>query len=149
MYERYTERARQVIRQAEEKAAEMGSSQYSSEHILLGLLSEVEGVAAIALQNMGIDLDTLKTEILRGMKQADSPLSKAAPEPSLSSRQVLEAVIQEAQAMQVTYIGTEHLLLGVVREKEGLAAEVLSDMGVDLDRARAEVYRLMGGTPLK
>ena len=147
MYEHYTERARQVMRRAKDEAAKMGSSQYSSEHILLGLLSEVEGVAALALQNMGIDVDTLKTEVLRRMRQEGSPLPKGEPQPSLSSRRVVESAMKEAQAMQVTYIGTEHLLLGVVREKEGLAAEVLSDMGVDLDRARTEVYRLLGGTP--
>jgi len=147
MYEHYTERARQVMRRAKDEAAKVGSTQFSTEHILLGLISESEGVAAIALQNMGVDLEALRAEIFRRTRQEPSGFPKGEPQPSLSARRAIEGAMKEAQSMQVNWIGTEHLLLGVIREQEGLGAEILTDMGVDLDRARAEVYRLLGGSP--
>ncbi len=148
MFDRLTERARLVMKRAKEEAARIGSSHAATEHILLGLIAEGEGVAATAMRNMGLNLESLRMEIFKNIARnsGDSSTDSSIPL-SPSGKRAIEFAYQEAQAFGVNFIGTEHLLLGVIRENEGLAARVLASHGIDLIKARSEILRLMGGTP--
>ena len=148
MFDRLTERARLVMKRAKEEAARIGSSHASTEHILLGLIAEGEGVAATAMRNMGLNLESLRMEILKNIsRESGSSVSDSTISLSPSAKRAIEFAYQEAQAFGVNFIGTEHLLLGVIRENEGLAARVLASHGIDLIKARSEILRLMGGGP--
>lgn len=148
MFDRLTERARLVMKRAKEEAARMGSSHAATEHILLGLIAEGEGVAATAMRNMGLNLDSLRMEILKNVgRESSGSVSDSTISLSPSAKRAIEFAYQEAQAFGVNFIGTEHLLLGVIRENEGLAARVLASHGIDLIKARSEILRLMGGGP--
>ena len=145
MFDRLTERARLVMKRAKEEAAKIGNSHASTEHILLGLIAEGEGVAATAMRNMGLNLEALKAELLKNIPREGSPEPDGTIPLSPSGKRAIEFAYQEAQAFGVNFIGTEHLLLGVIRENEGLAARILASHGVDLIKARSEILRLMGG----
>lgn len=148
MFDRLTERARLVMKRAKEEAARIGSSHASTEHILLGLIAEGEGVAATAMRNMGLNLESLRMEILKNIsRESGGGISDSTISLSPSAKRAIEFAYQEAQAFGVNFIGTEHLLLGVIRENEGLAARVLASHGIDLIKARSEILRLMGGGP--
>ncbi len=148
MFDRLTERARLVMKRAKEEAARIGSSHAATEHILLGLIAEGEGVAATAMRNMGLNLESLRMEILKNLSnESGSGVSDSTISLSPSGKRAIEFAYQEAQAFGVNFIGTEHLLLGVIRENEGLAARVLASHGIDLIKARSEILRLMGGGP--
>ncbi|NUN98393.1 MAG: ATP-dependent Clp protease ATP-binding subunit, partial [Candidatus Omnitrophica bacterium] len=142
--ERLTERARQVMRRAKEEAARLGSSHASTEHILLGLIAETDSVAVTALRNLGVDLSVLRKKTIAQIQNASYYLEKDATQLSPSGKRAIQFAHQEAQSLGVNFIGTEHLLLGVIRESEGIAARVLLSQGVDLVKARAEILRLMG-----
>lgn len=145
MFERFTERARLVMKRAKDEAARLGNSQASTEHILLGLIAESEGIAATAIRNLGINLETLRFEVLKHVKHEGDTLQTGEIQLSPSGKRAIELAGQEAQGFGHNYIGTEHLLLGVIRESEGIAARVLLNMGVDLVKARGEILRLLGG----
>lgn len=146
MFDRLTERARLVMKRAKEEAARIGSSHAGTEHILLGLIAEGEGVAATAMRNMGLNLESLRMEILKNInRDASGDISDSTIPLSPSGKRAIEFAYQEAQAFGVNFIGTEHLLLGVIRENEGLAARILASHGIDLIKARSEILRLMGG----
>ncbi len=145
MFDRLTERARLVMKRAKEEAAKIGNSHAATEHILLGLIAEGEGVAATAMRNMGLNLEALKSELLKHIPREGSPEPDGTIPLSPSGKRAIEFAYQEAQAFGVNFIGTEHLLLGVIRENEGLAARILASHGVDLIKARSEILRLMGG----
>ncbi|MFH1740111.1 MAG: ATP-dependent Clp protease ATP-binding subunit [bacterium] len=147
MFDRLTERARLVMKKAKEEAAAIGSSHAATEHILLGLISEGEGVAATAMRNMGLNLEALRSEVLKRIPREGSGSQDSTIPLSPSGKRAIEFAYQEAQAFGVNFIGTEHLLLGIIRENEGLAARILSDHNVDLIKARSEILRLMGGAP--
>jgi ATP-dependent Clp protease ATP-binding subunit ClpC len=148
MFDRLTERARLVMKRAKEEAARVGNSHAATEHILLGLIAEGEGVAATAMRNMGLNLDSLRMEIIKNIGQeGGAGVSDSTISLSPSAKRAIEFAYQEAQAFGVNFIGTEHLLLGVIRENEGLAARVLASHGIDLIKARSEILRLMGGGP--
>ena len=148
MFDRLTERARLVMKRAKEEAARIGSSHAATEHILLGLIAEGEGVAATAMRNMGLNLESLRMEILKNVsRDSGGGVSDSTIPLSPSGKRAIEFAYQEAQAFGVNFIGTEHLLLGVIRENEGLAARVLAGHGIDLIKARSEILRLMGGGP--
>ncbi len=148
MFDRLTERARLVMKRAKEEAARIGRGHAATEHILLGLIAEGEGVAASAMRNMGLNLDSLRMEILKSIAHDSvSGVSGSTISLSPSAKRAIEFAYQEAQAFGVNFIGTEHLLLGVIRENEGLAARVLASHGIDLIKARSEILRLMGGGP--
>ncbi|MEW6235332.1 MAG: ATP-dependent Clp protease ATP-binding subunit [Candidatus Omnitrophota bacterium] len=148
MFDRLTERARLVMKRAKEEAARIGGSHAATEHILLGLIAEGEGVAATAMRNMGLNLESLRMEILKNLSHESSGgVSDSTISLSPSGKRAIEFAYQEAQAFGVNFIGTEHLLLGVIRESEGLAARVLASHGIDLIKARSEILRLMGGGP--
>jgi len=142
--ERLTERARQVMRRAKEDAARLGSSYASTEHLLLGLIAETDSVAVTALRNLSVDLSILHKKTLAQIQNASYYLEKDVTQLSPSGKRSIQFAHQEAQSLGVNFIGTEHLLLGVIRESEGIAARVLLSQGVDLVRARAEILRLMG-----
>lgn len=148
MFDRLTERARLVMKRAKEESARMGSSHAATEHILLGLIAEGEGVAATAMRNMGLNLEALRMEIQKNVqRESGGSSSDSTISLSPSAKRAIEFAYQEAQAFGVNFIGTEHLLLGVIRENEGLAARILASHGVDLIKARSEILRLMGGGP--
>ena len=123
----------------------MGSPAASTEHMLLGLIAETEGIAAIAIRNLGINLDTLRYEILKHISHEGNTMMVGDIQLSPSGKRAIELAAQEAQAFGHNYIGTEHLLLGILRENEGIAARVLVNMGIDLVKTRGEILRLLGG----
>ncbi len=144
MFNRFTERARKVIIYAKEEARHFNHDYIGTEHLLLGLVKEGEGVAAAVLQKMGVDLETIRVEIEK--------LVQAGPETQVMgdipftprSKKALELSAEEARALGHNYIGTEHLLLGLVKEGEGMAYRVLLNLGIDLDRLRMEIMEILG-----
>ncbi|MFQ3610332.1 MAG: ATP-dependent Clp protease ATP-binding subunit [Fimbriimonadales bacterium] len=141
MWQRFTERARKVIFYAQEEAQRLGDTQVSTEHLLLGLVRESDSVAARILDRLGVSLQRIRAEIERYASRGDI---RHGAEMQLTSRakRVIDLAYDEARQLNNNYIGTEHLLLGLIREGEGLAARVLNKLGVDLERARREVMNL-------
>jgi len=144
MWERFTERAKHVVSAARDEAARLGSEYVRTEHILLGLCQEREGIAARALDNMGADMDAISEEIERQMPPPSDRAAKEEISFTPRAKKVLELAVEEAQAFNHNYIGTEHILLGLLKEGEGIAAKVLQDMKIDLGRTQAEIMRLLG-----
>ena len=141
----FTERVRKVLAMAREEAARLHHEYVGTEHILLGLIREGEGVAAAVLQNLNVDLDEVQQRIEDTVKKGKAA-SGTGPDLPYTSRakKVLELAMAEARDLNHSYVGTEHLLLGLLREEKGIAAQVLTDAGVNLDAARAETLRLLG-----
>jgi ATP-dependent Clp protease ATP-binding subunit ClpC len=146
MWQRFTERARRVILLGQEEAGKMQTGHVGTEHLLLGLVRENEGVAAQVLQKMGIALEKVREEVEAQAVPDGSPPPGPGAEPKLTpkAKRVLELAADEARRMRHNYIGTEHLLLALLREKEGLAAIVLRKMGLNLDKARTQVMEYLG-----
>jgi ATP-dependent Clp protease ATP-binding subunit ClpC len=146
MWQRFTERARRVILLGQEEAGKMQTGHVGTEHLLLGLVRENEGVAAQVLQKMGIALEKVRHEVEAQAVPDGSPPPGPGAEPKLTpkAKRVLELAADEARRMRHNYIGTEHLLLALLREKEGLAAIVLRKMGLNLDKARSQVMEYLG-----
>ncbi|MEY2417081.1 MAG: hypothetical protein QOH53_2415 [Ilumatobacteraceae bacterium] len=138
MFERFTDRARQTVVLAQEEARQLGHSYIGTEHLLLGLLREGEGVAAQAIGRMGISLADVRSDVVRIIGDSSGSPSGHIPF-TARSKKVLELSLREAMQLGHNYIGTEHILLGLVREGEGVAAQVLVARGVDLKRVRATV----------
>ena len=130
---------------AREEAARLHHEYVGTEHILLGLIREGEGVAAAVLQNLNVDLDEIQQKIEETVKKGKAAAA-AGPDLPYTSRakKVLELAMSEARELNHCYVGTEHLLLGLLREEKGIAAQVLTDAGVNLEQARAETLRLLG-----
>ena len=145
MFERFTDRARRVLVLAQEEARLLNHSFIGTEHILLGLIHEGEGVAAKALESMGISLEAVREKVEETIGMAGSAPSGSPPF-TPRAKKVLELSLREALQLGHSYIGTEHMLLGLVREGEGVAAQVLVSLGVDLGRVRAQVIQLMSGS---
>src|SRR5687767_5861970 len=141
----FTDRVRKVLQMAREEAARLHHEYVGTEHILLGLIREGEGVAAAVLTNLNVDLDDIQQKIEETVKKGKAA---AAPGPDLPytsrAKKVLELAMSEARELNHSYVGTEHLLLGLLREEKGIAAQVLTDANVNLDAARAETLRLLG-----
>jgi ATP-dependent Clp protease ATP-binding subunit ClpC len=144
MWERFTERAKHVVSAARGEATRLGSEYVRTEHILLGLCREPEGIAARALENLGLDVESLAMEIEQQVQQGNAVPSSEEIAFTPRAKKVLELAVEEARRFNHSYIGTEHILLGLVKEGEGIAAKVLQDMKIDLDRIQAEVIRLLG-----
>ncbi len=141
----FTERVRKVLAMAREEAARLHHEYVGTEHILLGLIREGEGVAAAVLQNLSVDLDEIQQRIEETVKKGKAAQSSSPDLPYTSrAKKVLELAMAEARELNHSYVGTEHLLLGLLREEKGIAAQVLTDTGVNLDAARAETLRLLG-----
>ncbi|MEO8450786.1 MAG: ATP-dependent Clp protease ATP-binding subunit, partial [Gemmatimonadota bacterium] len=141
----FTDRVRKVLQMAREEAARLHHEYVGTEHILLGLIREGEGVAAAVLTNLNVDLEDIQQKIEETVKKGKAA---AAPGPDLPytsrAKKVLELAMAEARELNHSYVGTEHLLLGLLREEKGIAAQVLTDAGVSLEQARAETLRLLG-----
>jgi ATP-dependent Clp protease ATP-binding subunit ClpC len=141
----FTERVRKVLAMAREEAARLHHEYVGTEHILLGLIREGEGVAAAVLQNLNVDLDDVTQKIEETVKKGKAAQATGPDLPYTSrAKKVLELAMAEARDLNHSYVGTEHLLLGLLREEKGIAAQVLTDAGVNLDAARAETLRLLG-----
>jgi len=145
MFNRFTERARKVLVLAKEEARRFNHDYIGTEHILLGLIREGEGVACAVLQNLGIDLDRLRVEIEK-LITAGSAASVLGDVPfAPRAKKALELAAEEARSLGHNYIGTEHILLGLLREEEGIASQVILSLGLDLKRVKDEILALLGG----
>jgi len=146
MFERFTDRARRVVVLAQEEARMLGHNWVGTEHILLGLIHEGEGVAARALESLGISLDAVRQRVEEIIGQGqDAPSGHIPFTPR--TKKVLELSLRESQQLGHNYIGTEHILLGLIREGDGVAAQVLVKLGADLNRVRQQVLQLLHGRP--
>ena len=145
MFELFTEQARQVVVRAQEEARALKHDYIGTEHILLGLLREEEGLAARALGSLGITVERMRAQVVRIVGPGEAVPSGQFPF-TPRGKKVLELALREALSLGQNYIGTEHILLGVVREKQGLAAQILLELGADSERIRNEVIRMLSGT---
>ncbi len=144
MWERFTERAKHVVNAAREEAIRLGSEYVRTEHILLGLCHEPEGIAARALDSLGVDISGLSMEIESQVTRGNAVISSEEINFTPRAKKVLELAVEEARNLNHNYIGTEHILLGLIKEGEGIAAKVLQEMNIGLDRLQNEVLRLLG-----
>src|SRR5881397_2535651 len=139
MSNRFTERAQRVILIAQEEAKRLNHDYVGTEHILLGLIALGEGVAAQVLANLGVDLRRVRAEIEKIVGTGDNVMLLGEIPFTPRAKKVLELAVEEAQNMGHSHVGTEHLLLGLIREEEGVAARVLENLGIRLDVVREEV----------
>ena len=144
MFERFTDRARRVVVLAQEEARLLNHNYIGTEHILLGLIHEGEGVAAKGLESLGISLEAVRSQVEELIGQGASSPSGHIPF-TPRAKKVLELSLREALQLGHNYIGTEHILLGLIREGEGVAAQVLVKLGADLSRVRQQVIQLLSG----
>jgi ATP-dependent Clp protease ATP-binding subunit ClpC len=144
MFERFTERARRAVVLAQEEARKLDHGYIGTEHLLLGLIHEGEGVAARALESLGISLKTVREQVVARVGRGQQPPSGHIPF-TKRAKQVLELSLRESRELGHGYIGTEHILLAIVREGNGVAAQVLTGLGASLDRVRQQVIELLRG----
>jgi ATP-dependent Clp protease ATP-binding subunit ClpC len=144
MFERFTDRGRRVVVLAQEEARMLDHDYIGTEHILLGLIHEGEGVAARTLESLGISLETVRQQVGEIVGRGEQPSPGHMPF-TPRAKKVLELSLREAQELGHNYIGTEHILLGLLREGEGVAAQVLVKLGADLSRVRHQVIQLLAG----
>jgi ATP-dependent Clp protease ATP-binding subunit ClpC len=146
MFERFTEPARKAVVLAQDEARALKHHYIGTEHLLLGLLREEEGVAARALDSLDVRLDAVRAGVIRVIGEGEEMTDGEIPfTPRV--KKVFELALREAQSLGHAYIGTEHLLLGIARENEGVASHLLLDLGVDAERIRSEVMRRLPGSP--
>ncbi|MEO0084862.1 MAG: ATP-dependent Clp protease ATP-binding subunit, partial [candidate division WOR-3 bacterium] len=145
MQERFTERVRKVISLARQEAIRLHHDYIGTEHLLLGILKEGEGVAAIVLQNLGINLDDLRRAVDNAVSYGTETLVLGEIPLNQEARSALNYAVDEARRMNHSYVGTEHLLLGLLREERGIACQVLQSLGIEIDIVRSETIRLLGG----
>src|SRR5436190_3177067 len=141
MWQRFTERARKVVFYAQEEAQKFGEGYVSTEHLLLGLVRESDSVAARVLEKLGVSLNRIRAEVEKQLPRGDA---RPSQDMTLTPRakRVIDLAYDEARNLNNNYIGTEHLLLGLIREGDGLAGRVLAKLGVELEKARREVMAL-------
>jgi len=144
MFNRFTERARKVIILAKEEARRFNHDYIGTEHILLGLIREGEGVAAAVLQKMGLSLENIRLEVEKLVQPGPATQIMGDIPFTPRAKKALELAAEEARSLGHNYIGTEHLLLGLIREGEGVASQVLLNLGLDLERVRNEVMEILG-----
>ncbi len=144
-FDKFDERARRVLVLAQDEAQRFNHSYIGTEHILLGLMRDTDGVAARVLANLGVEVSTVRTAVEfiigKGPQAVEGEVGLTTP-----AKRVIELAVEEARTLGHGYIGTEHLLLGLVRERDGIAAGVLESLGVSLDRTRTEVLNELGGS---
>ena len=145
MFERFTERARQVVVLAQEEARTLKHNYIGTEHILLGLLREEEGLAARVLESLDITVERVRAQVVRIVGSGEEVTSGQIPF-TPRAKKVLELALREALSLGHNYIGTEHILLGLVRENEGVAARILLDFDADSEKIRNEVIRILSAT---
>jgi ATP-dependent Clp protease ATP-binding subunit ClpC len=144
VFERFTDRARRVVVLAQEEARMLNHNYIGTEHLLLGLIHEGEGVAAKTLESLGISLDAIRSQVVEIIGMGNKAPTGHIPF-TPRAKKVLELSLREALQLGHDYIGTEHILLGLIREGEGVGAQVLQKLGADLDRVRRQVIELLGG----
>ncbi|MFD0694323.1 ATP-dependent protease ATP-binding subunit ClpC [Paenibacillus sp. GCM10027628] len=144
MFGRFTERAQKVLSLAQEEAVRLGHNNIGTEHILLGLIREGEGIAAKALVALGLGLEKIQDEVESLIGRGQEQPTNIAYTPR--AKKVIELSMDEARKLGHTYVGTEHILLGLIREGEGVAARVLNNLGVSLNKARQQVLQLLGSS---
>lgn len=142
MFQRFTDRARRVVVLSQEEAGRLGHDYLGTEHVLLGLIHEGNGVAAKALEALGISSDAVRQRVEEVTVRGEQVPSGHIPFAE-QTKDVLKLALQESRDLGHDYIGTEHILLGLIREGDGVAARVLSALGADLDRTREQVIRLL------
>ncbi|MFM7148322.1 MAG: Clp protease N-terminal domain-containing protein, partial [Gemmataceae bacterium] len=144
MYERFTDRARKVMQLANQEAQRFNHEYIGTEHILLGLVKEGSGVAANVLKNLDIDLRKIRLEVEKIVHSGPDMVTMGKLPQTPRAKKVIEYSIEEARNLGHNYVGTEHLLLGLLREQEGVAAQVLMNLGLKLEDVREEVLNLLG-----
>src|SRR5207302_1558886 len=144
LFERFTERARQVVVLAQDEARALKHNYIGTEHILLGLLREEEGLAARVLESLDITVEEVRAQVARIVGQGDEVTTGQIPF-TPRAKKVLELALREALSLGHNYIGTEHILLGLVRENEGVAARILLDFDADAEKIRNEIIRMLSG----
>jgi ATP-dependent Clp protease ATP-binding subunit ClpC len=151
MFERFTDRARKVMALANQEAQRFNHDVIGTEHILLGLVKEGSGVGATVLKNFDVDIKKLRLEVEKHVKSGPDMVTMGKLPQSPRAKKVIEYAIEEARALNHNYVGTEHILLGLLRESEGIAAQVLIGLGLKLEDVRQEILNLLGagsdGTP--
>ena len=147
MHDKFTERVRKVMYLAREEAARLQHDYIGTEHLLLGVIREGEGIAATVLNNLGLDLDAIRQAVESMVAATGGTLTIGEIPFTPRAKRVLELSVDEARQLGHNYVGTEHLLLGLIREGEGVAARVLLELGVDRKKVREETLKLLGGTP--
>jgi len=145
MQERFTERVRKVISLARQEAVRLHHDYIGTEHLLLGLVKEGEGVAAVVLTNLGVNTDDLRRAVENAVDVGSETLVLGEVPLNQEARSCLNYALDEARKMNHTYIGTEHLLLGLLREERGVACQILQSLGMDIELVRNETTRLLGG----
>ncbi len=146
MFNKFTERARKVILLAKQEAKRFNHDYIGTEHVLLGLLREGEGVAAAVLQSLGMNLNNIRLEVEKLVQVGPTTVVTGDLPFTPKAKKVMELAMEEARTLGHNYIGTEHLLLGLIREGEGVASQVFMNMGLDLEKVREEVIKLLGST---
>jgi ATP-dependent Clp protease ATP-binding subunit ClpC len=144
VFERFTERARQVVVLAQDEARHLKHNYIGTEHLLLGLLREEKGVGARVLAGFGVTLDGVRGQVARIVGPGDETVTGQIPF-TPRAKKVLELSLREAMQLQSGYIGTEHLLLGIARENQGVASRILLDFDADADKIRSAVVEALGG----
>jgi ATP-dependent Clp protease ATP-binding subunit ClpC len=148
VFERFTERARQVVVLAQDEARALKHNYIGTEHLLLGLLREEEGVAARALESLDVTVEAVRAQVERIIGQGDEVTLGQIPF-TPRAKKALELSLREALTLGHQYIGTEHVLLGLVRVEDGVAARILLDFGADAEKIRNEVIRMLSGPPAR
>jgi ATP-dependent Clp protease ATP-binding subunit ClpA len=148
VFERFTERARQVVVFAQDEARVLKHNYIGTEHLLLGLLHEEEGVAARVLEALGIDIEGVRAQVARIVGQGDEVTTGQIPF-TRRAKKVLELSAREALSLGHNHVGTEHILLGLVRENNGVAARILLDFDADAEKVRDAVIRMLSGPGLR
>ena len=144
MFDRFTDRAKKVMNLARQEAQRFNHEYLGTEHVLLGLVQEGSGVAANVLKNMGIELDKIRMEVEKIVKTGPSMVTMGQLPFTPRAKKVLELSMEEASNLGHNYIGTEHLLLGLIKENQGIAAQVLLNLSVKLEDVREEVLDFLG-----
>src|SRR5258706_5195036 len=144
MFERFTDRARKVMALANQEAQRFNHEYIGTEHILLGLVKEGSGVGANVLKNLDVDLRKVRLEVEKLVKSGPDMVTMGKLPQTPRAKKVIEYAIEEARNLNHNYVGTEHLLLGLLREQDGVAAQVLMNLGIKLEEVREEVLNLLG-----
>jgi ATP-dependent Clp protease ATP-binding subunit ClpC len=148
VFERFTKRGRQVVVLAHDEARALRHNYIGTEHILLGLLREEQGLAARVLESFSVTVEEVRAQVARLVGQGDEMVTGQVPF-TPRAKKVLELSLREALSLGHDYIGTEHILLGVARENEGVAARILLDFDADAEKIRNEIIRMLGGQAVR
>jgi four helix bundle protein len=144
MFQRFTDRARKVMALANQEAQRFNHEYIGTEHILLGLVKEGSGVGATVLKNLDVDIKRLRQEVEKLVKSGPNMVMMGKLPQTPRAKKVIEYAVEEARALNHNYVGTEHILLGLIRESDGIAAQMLMNLGLNLEGVRNEVLKLLG-----